>query len=108
MARGGDYGRIRLRPVTCCIRHYWVVFKLVLTVFGATILLLHAPTVRHAADRMFAGAPPPGGGGEVVHAAGGLVVLLVIVTLLVCKPRGLTPWGRRREPRPRNAAPARG
>lgn len=33
----------------------------------------------------------------VVHAAGGLLVLLVPVVLSVYKPRGLTPYGRRKQ-----------
>ena len=35
--------------------------------------------------------------GEVVHAGGGLLVLLVIQVLNVYKPRGLTPYGWRKQ-----------
>ena len=85
------------------LRHYWVLFKLVLTVVASAILLLHIPTVSHFAGRA---ATADGGGldglsGELLHAGGGLVVLLATTALSVYKPRGLTPYGwRKRRSRP--------
>ena len=80
-------------------RHYWVVFKLLLTVFATIILLLHMPTVSYMAGvaaetdgAHFGGLP-----GELFHAGGGLLVLLVTTTLSVYKPRGLTPYGWRKQ-----------
>lgn len=35
-------------------------------------------------------------GSTLVHSVGGTVVLIVILTLNVYKPRGLTPYGRRK------------
>ena len=80
------------------LRHYWVLFKLVLTVIATAILLLHIPTVSHFAGRAAAadGVGLDGLSGELLHAGGGLVVLLATTTLSVYKPRGLTPYGWRK------------
>jgi hypothetical protein len=94
-------------------RYYWVLVKLVLTA-GATFgLLEHATLVNRLAGvaartavlgSNFAGAQQS----LVTDAAGGLVVLLLLTVLSVYKPRGLTPYGQRKqeEQRPGNAASA--
>lgn len=76
-------------------RHYWVVFKLLLTSFATVILLLHMPTVSLQA----AGAEIGHAGlrSELVHAGGGLLVLLTTTVLAIYKPRGLTPYGKRKQ-----------
>ncbi len=91
------------------LRHYWVVFSLVLTVFAAAVLVAHMPSVSataqalasgasHAPDARHAGAATGGGSrGDLLHAVGGLGVLLVVAVLNVYKPRGLTPYGWRRQ-----------
>jgi hypothetical protein len=90
-------------------RHWWVVFKLVLTVFAAVVLLEHMSTVSYlaglAAEAGGAGPDPRGLRGEILHAGGGLLVLLVVTVLGVYKPRGMTPYGKRKSP---NAALATG
>ncbi len=84
-------------------RHYWVLFSLVLTIVATVVLLQHMHTVSffagvaaetHSADdgRLRGGLP-----GELLHAGGGLLVLLVIQALNVYKPRGLTPYGWRKQ-----------
>ncbi len=80
-------------------RHYWVLFKLLLTVLATIALLLHMPTVS-----LLAGAAAETDGtnlgglqGDLFHAGGGLLVLLVITVLNVYKPRGLTPYGWRKQ-----------
>ena len=80
-------------------RHYWVLITLVLTVFATLILLLHMPTVSTMADaaREADGTDLGGLGGDLFHAGGGLLVLLVITVLNVYKPRGLTPYGWRKQ-----------
>jgi uncharacterized membrane protein len=80
-------------------RHYWVVFKLVLTVVATTVLLLHQPAVNALAE---AAADTdrtdlPGAGGELLHAGVGLLVLLTTAILGVYKPRGMTQYGRRKQ-----------
>ncbi len=70
-----------------------------LTVFATLILLLHMPTVSTLADlaREADGTDLGGLGGDLFHAGGGLLVLLVITVLNVYKPRGLTPYGWRKQ-----------
>ena len=87
-------------------RHYWVLISLVLTVFATVVLLLHMPTVSSLADvaRAADGADLGGLGGDLFHAGGGLLVLLVITGLNVYKPRGMTPYGWRKQHEQRAAS----
>ena len=80
-------------------RHYWVVFSLVLTLFAVVVLLLHMPDVSVLADvaQEAEGASLDGLGGDLLHPGLGLVVLLVILMLNVYKPRGMTPYGWRKQ-----------
>ena len=80
-------------------RHYWVVFKLLINVGATVVLLMYTQTVG-----FFAGlaAEPTTDLGElrgptfVLHSSAALVLLLAATVLAVYKPRGLTPYGRRR------------
>lgn len=81
-------------------RHYWVLISFVLTTFAVTILLLHMPDVsamaamaREADASRLAG----GLGGDLFHPGVGLLLLLVILGLNVYKPRGMTPYGWRKQ-----------
>ena len=81
-------------------RHYWTLITLVLTILATVVLLEHMPDVSAIADvaREAGGADLAGGlGGELLHAGVGLTVLLVIQVLNVYKPRGLTPYGWRKQ-----------
>lgn len=80
-------------------RHYWVLITLVLTIIATTILLLHMSDVSSIADvaREADDASLGGVGGDLLHAGVGLLVLLVIQVLNVYKPRGLTPYGWRKQ-----------
>lgn len=80
-------------------RHYWVLITLVLTLFATGVLLLHMPTVSAlaAVARAADSAGLGGLGGDLFHAGGGLLVLVVITVLNVYKPRGLTPYGWRKQ-----------
>jgi hypothetical protein len=87
-------------------RHYWVLIKLLLTVFAATILLLETETVENLAAAAASGADPRDLPGTLLHSVGGLVVLLLIVILSIFKPMGVTPYGwRKQEERRRATAP---
>ncbi|ACP22295.1 conserved hypothetical protein (plasmid) [Sinorhizobium fredii NGR234] len=82
-------------------RHYWVLTKLLLTIFTATVLMLQMDGIAYVAARAAETAFSSGDllglrRSLVVHAAGGLVVLLVTTTLSVLKPRGLTRYGWRK------------
>ena len=87
-------------------RYYWVVITFVLTAFSVVILLLHMPTVTSAANavRDTTGTKVVGGGGDLLHPGVGLLVLLVITILNVYKPRGLTPYGWRKQREERGRA----
>jgi len=82
-------------------RHYWVLFKLLLTVFATAILLQHMPTVsaiaRVVTETESAHLLPAGVRSDLVHAGGALLVLLVTAILAVYKPQGLTRYGWRKQ-----------
>lgn len=79
-------------------RHYWVLVKLLLTLFATSVLLVKMELIGYA-TRLAAETPLPradlraAGIQLVVHAAGGLLVLLVPAVLSVYKPSGVTRYG---------------
>ena len=81
-------------------QHYWVVFKLLITVFATVVLLIYMETFRHMAAAAASSAveldairnPSP-----LVHAVLALLILLVATVLAIYKPQGVTPYGRRRQ-----------
>jgi hypothetical protein len=84
------------------IRHYWVLVKLALTVITVVVLLLQMGGIGKvaavAAETSLLGADLVGLRNSLwVHAAGGLAVLLTTTVLSIYKPRGLTPYGWRRQ-----------
>jgi len=91
-------------------RHYWVLFKLLITVFASLVLLLYLATFDAMAniaadpstDLAIVRNPSP-----ALHAGAALLLLLVATVLAVYKPRGLTPYGvrKRREERRKALAP---
>lgn len=84
------------------LRHYWVVFALVLTTVALAVMVLHMPSVSIAAAIARTGDDLAVGqlGSDVLHPAAGLVVLLVVAVINIYKPRGLTPLGQRAAGRP--------
>lgn len=81
-------------------RHYWVLFKFLLNVFAVTVLLIYMETF----SSMAAVAADPTADLSMVrnssprlHATLALLVLLVATVLAVYKPRGMTPYGRRKQ-----------
>lgn len=83
-------------------RHYWVVVKLLLTVFATTILLVKLRMVGYAAHLAATTIVPSAELSTVgmelrFHAAAGLLVLLVPTVLSVYKPWGVTAYGRRKQ-----------
>jgi hypothetical protein len=89
-------------------RHYWVVIKLLITVFATLLLLVHMQPVGHLARVV---ATTTLARGElaglriqlVADAGAALVALIVAAVLSVYKPRGLTPYGRRKQREERTA-----
>jgi hypothetical protein len=81
-------------------RHYWVVFKLAINVLATVVLVMYTQTLASLADS----ATDPSAdldvvrrASPVVHAGAALLLLLAATTLGVFKPRGLTPYGRRKQ-----------
>jgi hypothetical protein len=84
-------------------QHYWVLFKLLINIFATVILLMYMQTLGALAD-LAAGTALDGGDlsglrspSPVLHASAALLLLVVATTLAVYKPRGLTPYGRRKQ-----------
>lgn len=81
-------------------RHYWVLFKLLINVFAAMVLLMYMGTFRFmagvasdpSADLSVVRNPSP-----TVHAVLALLLLLVATVLGVYKPHGMTRYGRRKQ-----------
>lgn len=83
------------------LRHWWVVISLLLTIFATVVLLVETQTVAELAARAADPAADADDlrqlGGTLVHSIGGSVVLLVVLVLNVYKPRGLTPYGWKKQ-----------
>jgi hypothetical protein len=80
--------------------HYWVVFKLLINVVATTVLLIYMETFRFMAG--VAADPSVDLGvvrnvSPVLHAAAAVLLLLAATVLAVYKPRGMTPYGRRKQ-----------
>jgi hypothetical protein len=81
-------------------RHYWVLFKLLINVFATIVLLTYMGTFSYMAG---VAADPSADLALVrntsprLHAVLALVVLLVATVLAVYKPRGMTPYGQRKQ-----------
>lgn len=81
-------------------RHYWVVFKLVISTFATIVLLVYMETFRFMAGV----AANPNADLNVVrnaspmlHAVLALLLLIVATVLAVYKPRGFTRYGWRKQ-----------
>lgn len=82
-------------------RHWWVVVKLLVTLPAVLVLLQYTSTMA-SITKMAAGEPSAAAlrslaMSPVLHAGVALLVLLLATTLSVYKPRGLTPYGWRKE-----------
>ena len=82
-------------------RSWWVVAKLILTVFAVVVLLQHMRDVsRLALAAKDTALPVSALRPELIHSAGGLLVLFAAMILSIFKPWGLTPYGRRQTSQP--------
>jgi hypothetical protein len=84
-------------------RHYWVLFKFLINVLAAIVLLLYMQTLSSLADvaaETTVSSDDLGAlrsASPVLHAGAALLLLLVATTLAVFKPPGLTPYGQRKQ-----------
>jgi len=83
-------------------RYYWVLMKLVISIFATIVLLVHTQPI----DRLSAVAAKTAVLGAslqdqqrlmVIAAGSALLVLLVLTALSVYKPRGMTSYGWRKQ-----------
>lgn len=84
------------------IRHYWVLIKLLITVLATLVLLMHMPAIGQVAGLAAVTTLSSGDLRALrvqvaVDAGAALVVLLVATVLGIYKPRGLTPYGWRKQ-----------
>ncbi|GAA3390407.1 DUF2269 domain-containing protein [Cryptosporangium minutisporangium] len=82
------------------VRHYWVIFKLLINLLAVAVLLLYMQTLEHL-GQLARDAPDPAGLEQLrtpspsIHAAAAMLLLTTALVLSVYKPRGLTPWAAR-------------
>jgi hypothetical protein len=80
------------------VKHYWIVFKLVLTLPSTALLTLHMQPIAKIAETALAGGPMDAVATlrqqMVADAAIALVVLIIVIVLAFVKPRGVTPFYR--------------
>lgn len=88
---------LALGSVWGLFRHYWVLFKLVLTLIATVVLVLYMQTITTVAgmavDSAMSGMEFPS---ALLHTGGGLVVLVLTTILAIYKPRGMTRYGQRK------------
>jgi hypothetical protein len=90
-------------------QHYWVLMKLLMTILGAILSMVHTQPIGIMAG-VARGMSLSGADFRelriqlVADAVAALVVLLVATTLAVYKPRGLTPYGQRKQRELRTAS----
>jgi hypothetical protein len=84
-------------------RHYWALFKFLLTIFAVFLLLEYTRSLSQLAGIAAKAALSSAelsqlkDPGHVVHSGGGLLVLVVATVLAVYKPRGMTRYGQRKQ-----------
>lgn len=81
------------------VRHYWVIAKLVINLAASAVLLLYTETLEGLADsaRSGMGAETLKNPSPLLHAGAGVVLLGLATALSVFKPRGVTPYGFRKQ-----------
>lgn len=93
-------------------RHYWVLFKLIINVGAIAVLLAYTQTLATLADA----AARPGFSADdlgalraspAIHSALALLLLVGATVLAIYKPRGMTPYGQRKQREHRPATSAR-
>ena len=90
-------------------RHYWILVKLLINILSTLILIVHMQPITHLALVASAGTLSSSDRGlqieMVVASSAALVALLVATGLAVYKPRGMTPYGWRKQYEERMVSP---
>ncbi|MDQ4009454.1 MAG: DUF2269 domain-containing protein [Actinomycetota bacterium] len=91
-------------------RHYWVLFKLLITVLATIVLLMYTQTLSYLAEVAAQTTLSSADFGVlrtpsvVLHAGAAVLLLLVATVLAVFKPRGITRYGQRKQHKQRAEA----
>ena len=81
-------------------RHYWVLFKLIITIFATVILVTYMETFQLMADiaaNPSAALTAVRNPSPLIHSVLALIVLAVATVLALYKPRGMTRYGWRKQ-----------
>ena len=81
-------------------RHYWVIAKILITIFATAVLLIYLDTFRYMASVAADPAAEIGAvrnPSPVLHSVLALLILLFATGLAVYKPAGLTRYGWRKQ-----------
>ncbi|MCI0610837.1 MAG: hypothetical protein L0Z71_17470 [Anaerolineae bacterium] len=82
-------------------RHYWIIAKLIITILSTLILLIHIQSISYLSAQAARGALTNADYAiqvQMVVASGAALVALLIATALgVYKPKGMTPYGWRKQ-----------
>ena len=91
------------------VRHWWVTISFVLTVIATVVLIIETGTIAAyaavASDPATTTAELQSLGSTLVHSIGGAVLLLGVLVLNIYKPRGMTPYGWRKQHEERGSHP---
>lgn len=85
-------------------RYYWIVFKLLITSFATTILMVHMRPIDALAVAASHGEAITGAfqGAQrlmIIASILAVVALVVVTSLSLYKPKGITPWAARKASR---------
>ncbi|MEO5886371.1 MAG: hypothetical protein ABIQ77_01795 [Anaerolineales bacterium] len=90
-------------------RHYWILVKLLITILSTIIMQAHMQPISYLSHAAAGGTLSSVDSRlqiqMVVAASAALVALLVATALAVYKPRGMTPYGWRKQYEERTASP---
>lgn len=82
-------------------RHYWILIKLLITILSTIGLLVHLQPISYlagvAAEITLSGGDHQAQIQLVIVASAAILALLVATTLSMYKPRGVTPYGWRKQ-----------
>lgn len=82
-------------------RHYWILIKLLITILSTIGLLVHLQPISYlagvAAETTLSGGDHQAQIQLVIVASAAMLALLVATTLSMYKPRGVTPYGWRKQ-----------
>ncbi len=83
-------------------RYYWILLKLLITIFATIVLFVHTQPIEHlagvAAQTTVFSADLQSQQLLMVTASGATLMMLIVLTVLsVYKPRGMTRYGQRKQ-----------